>query len=156
MWPARVHCIFWEKTRKQDAAISVQWLYRKEQCIGISDFENLYSDPRERLFSHHFDEVQVPSCISKCTVCFLPKKVENVKADYFARLFFDQVAHSVRPLTRADINWLPPTDEPDLDAVDEKDTDGIVEKESEENEHMQRVEGGEPNQKKQNVTTKIN
>lgn len=105
LWPARVYAIFWEKTRRQDATLSIQWLYRKEQCVGIANRDTLYSDPQERIFSHHFDEVHVSSCVSKCTVRFLPKQPGNY--DYCARLFFDHVSKEIRPLTRKDIEWRP-------------------------------------------------
>ncbi len=124
LWPAMVHAIFWERGRRQDAALSVQWLYNKQQCL-MEGAEELYTDTKERLFSQHFDEVQVASCVSKCEVRFLPKP--NTKCDYAVRQFYDHVKKQVRPLTRADIYGTRPA----APVVDASDVAGGVAEEGE-------------------------
>jgi hypothetical protein len=109
LWPALVLDIFWEKGRKQDVCLSVQWLYRKDQT-GIPGAEALCSDPRERFYSLHYDEVQLASCVAKCDVRFLPKSTE--KGDFFVRQFFDHNTKTVRPLTRADVFGEPAPKQP--------------------------------------------
>lgn len=86
---------------------------------------------QERIYSHHLDDVQVASCVSKCKVSFLPASAASIdKADYFARLFYDHKSRAVRPLKRADMAWQPFASTDQLEA-EQIDVDALQQAEAE-------------------------
>ena len=118
LWPAKVHGIFWENGRKGGATMSVQWLYKKSQC-DVEGWQELYEDPKERLFSLHFDEVQVSSCMGKCVVCFAPSKSREY--DYIVRKFFDHIDKVVVPFERSMMNAEPVVEKASLSLFEPKE-----------------------------------